>query len=71
MQVTIHIKNANGETLEIVKEVKGFEEQNIIDRIESQMLLIRQEVLPILSEKLIEQHQNGFKGEKNKEKERK
>jgi hypothetical protein len=27
------------------------------------MLLVRQEVLPILSEQLIEQHQKGFKGE--------
>jgi hypothetical protein len=70
MQVTIRIQNANGETIEIIKEVNGFEDQNIIDQVESQMLLIRQEVLPILSEQLIEQHQKGFKGEKNTEKER-
>lgn len=70
MEVTISIKKDNGETIEIVRELNSFEDQNIIDSVEQQMLLIRQDILPLLSEQLIEQHQNGFKGEKNKEKER-
>ena len=69
MQVTISIKKDNNETVEIVQDVKNFEESNIIDSIEQQILSIKQELLPILSERLIEQHQQGFKGEKNKKKE--
>jgi aminoglycoside phosphotransferase family enzyme len=70
MQVTIKIKQDNGETIEIVKELNSFEDQNIIDSVEQQMSSIRQELFPLLSEHLIEHHQKGFKGEKNKEKER-
>jgi aminoglycoside phosphotransferase family enzyme len=70
MQVTIKIKQDNGETIEIVKELNSFEDQNIIDSVEQQMSSIRQELFPLLSEQLIEHHQKGFKGEKNKEKER-
>lgn len=69
MQVTISIKKDNGETIEIIKDLKNIDDKNIIDSIEEQMLSIRQEVFPLLSERLIEQHQKGFKGEKNKEKE--
>jgi hypothetical protein len=69
MQGTISIKKDNGERIEIVKDVKNVEDTNIIDSIEQQMLSIRQEVFPLLSAQLIEQHQQGFKGEKNKKKE--
>jgi DNA anti-recombination protein RmuC len=70
MQVTMSIKKDNGESIEIVKEISNSSLPNIIDNIEQQVLSIKQEVLPLLSEQLIEEHQKEFKGEKNKEKER-
>jgi hypothetical protein len=59
MQVAISIKKDNGEMIEIVKDVKNVEDTNIIDSMEAQMLSIRREVFPLLSEQLVEQHQKG------------
>lgn len=73
MQVTVSIKQDNGNIIEFVKEVDAnliFDDKNIISSIEKQVLSIQAAFLPILSEKLIEQHQAKFRGEKNKEKER-
>lgn len=71
MQVTISIKRDNGQVIEISKELDNFDENNIIDRVEQQVLSIKADLLPLVSEKLIQQHQLEFKGKKNKEKERK
>jgi hypothetical protein len=70
MQVTISIKQDNGEVIEIIKDLNNFDEKDIIGSVEQEVFSIKEELLPILSEKLIEQHQRGFVGEKNKEKER-
>jgi len=70
MQVTISIKQDNGEVIEIIKDLNNFDEKDIIGSVEQEVFSIKEELLPILSERLIEQHQLRFKGEKNKEKER-
>jgi hypothetical protein len=73
MQVTVSIKQDNGEIIEFIKELDkldSLDEKDIIGSIEKQVLSIREAILPILSEKLIEQHQARFRGEKNKEKKR-
>lgn len=70
MQVTISIKQDNGEVIEIIKDLNNFDEKDIIGSVEQEVFSIKEELLPILSEKLIEQHQREFAGEKNKEKER-
>lgn len=72
MQITVSIKQDNGETIEIVKEVKQkviFDDKDIISSIEKEVTWIQAALSPILSEKLLQQHQAGFRGEKNKEKE--
>lgn len=69
MEVTIKIKQDNGETIEIVRQLSKTDGLNIIDSVEEQMLLISKEVIPTLSEQLIEHHQKEFKGEKNTKKE--
>jgi hypothetical protein len=70
MQVTISIKQDNGEVIEIIKDLNNFDEKDIIGSVEQEVFSIKEELLPILSERLIEHHQLRFKGEKNKEKER-
>lgn len=73
MQVTVSIKQDNGDIIEFVKELDAsvlFNDKDIISSIETEVLCIQAAFLPVLSEKLIEQHQAKFKGEKNKEKER-
>jgi hypothetical protein len=70
MQVTISIKQDNGEVIEIIKDLNNFDEKDIIGSVEQEVFSIKEELLPILSEKLIEHHQREFVGEKNKEKER-
>lgn len=71
MEVTISIKNDKGEVTEIVKELASFDDSNIVNSIESEVSSLKEKILPFLSEKLIEFHQQEFKGEKNKEEERK
>jgi hypothetical protein len=71
MQVTISIKKDNGELIEIVKEIAEFSTNDIIESVEHQVNSIKADCFPLLSEKLVEEHQNRFKGEKNQEKERK
>jgi hypothetical protein len=72
MQVTISIKQDNGSVIEFIQELDTqtlFDEKDIINSIEKQVLSIQSSFLPLLSAKLVEQHQAGFEGEKNKEKE--
>ena len=70
MQVTISIKKANGELIEITQEISELEYHNIISSVEQQVQSIRETILPLLSERLVEHHKTGFKGEKNQEEER-
>jgi hypothetical protein len=70
MQVTISIKKDNGEVLEFMKELNKLDEKDIIASVEQEVFSIKEELLPKISEKLIEEHQLLFEGEKNKEKER-
>lgn len=70
MEVIISIKNDKGEVTEIVKELVSFDDNNILSSIESEVSSIKEQLLPVLSEKLIEFHQQEFKGKKNKEEER-
>ena len=68
MQLTISIKQDNGEIIEFVKELETsvvFDDKDIINSIEKEVLSIQAAFLPVMSEKLIEQHQAKFKGEKN------
>jgi hypothetical protein len=70
MQVTISIKKDNGEVLEFMKELNKLDEKDIIASVEQEVFSIKEELLPKISEKLIEEHQSLFEGEKNQEKER-
>jgi hypothetical protein len=70
MQVTISIKKDNGETIEITKEVVEQTIADIIESVEQQVNSIKTQCFPLITEKLIEGHQQTFKGEKNQEKER-
>lgn len=67
MEITIILKSANGEKTEISRTLSPLDEKDIIGSVESGVSLVRQELLPLLSSKLVEQHQLRFKGEKNKE----
>ena len=69
MQVTISIKKDNGEVIELVKELTELSNADIIKSVEQQVNSIKEVCFPLLSEKLIEEHQQKFKGEKNQEKE--
>lgn len=69
MQVTISIKKDNGELIEVMKEVTEFSSIDIIESVERQVNSIKEICFPLLSEKLIEEHQQKFVGEKNQEKE--
>ena len=70
MEVIISIKNDLGETVEIAKELGVLDGEDIIGSVEREVSSIREGLLPILSEKLIESHQQGFEGKKNQEEER-
>lgn len=70
MEVTISIKHDNGEVTEIVKELVSFDDSPIIGSIEAKVSSIKEKFLPLLSEKLIEFHQQEFKGKKNQKEER-
>lgn len=69
MELIIQIKKDNGETVEITKQLSSFNEKDIIGSVEAEVRTIREELLPILSSRLVEHHQLEFKGEKNTEKE--
>lgn len=68
MEVTISIKHDNGEVTEIVKELVSFDDSHIIGSIEAEVSSIKEKFLPLLSEKLIEFHQQEFKGKKIRKK---
>ena len=69
MQVTISIKKDNGEVIEVVKELTELSSTDIIESVERQINSIKEVCFPLLSEKLVEEHQQKFEGEKNQEKE--
>lgn len=69
MEVTIRIKQDNGEIIEVVRELPNVLGDNLLTRVEQEVSAIKHQLLPILSVNLIEHHQLGFTGEKNQEKE--
>jgi hypothetical protein len=70
MEITISLKADNGEIIELSKKQVLLEDNNIIGSIESAVSSVRQEMLPLLSTKLVEQHQLLFDGKKNTEEKR-
>lgn len=70
MEITISLKADNGEIIELSKKQVLLEDNNIIGSIESAVSSVRQEMLPLLSTKLVEQHQLLFSGKKNTEEKR-
>jgi hypothetical protein len=70
MEITISIKADNGAIVELSKKIVSLDDTNIIGSIESAVSTVRQEMLPLLSKNLVEQHQLLFGGEKNTEEKR-
>jgi hypothetical protein len=70
MEVTVSIKKANGELIEITREISESVSLDIIGNVEEEVRSIQEGILPLLSEQLVERHKSGFKGEKNQEEER-
>lgn len=71
MEITISIKADNGALVELGKKIVILEDSDIIGSIESAVSSVRQEMLPLLSTKLVEQHQLLFSGgKKNTEEKR-
>ncbi len=70
MEVTVSIKKANGELIEITREISESVSLDIIGNVEEEVRSIQEGILPLLSEQLVEHHKSGFKGEKNQEEER-
>ncbi len=71
MEVTVSIKKANGELIEITREISESVSLDIIGNVEEEVRSIQEGILPLLSEQLVECHKSGFKGKKNQEEERK
>jgi hypothetical protein len=67
MEITINITAGNGETVALSKKILLLDDRDIIGSVETAVSSVRQDLLPLLSEKLVEQHQLLFSGEKNKE----
>jgi hypothetical protein len=70
MEVTLRIKQDNGDIIEVVRDLPNISDANLLTRVEQEISAIKHQLLPILSVNLIEHHQLGFTGEKNQEKER-
>lgn len=70
MEVTLRIKQDNGDIIEVVRDLPTISHDNLLTRVEQEISAIKHQLLPLLSVNLIEHHQQGFTGEKNQEKER-
>ena len=70
MEIRVTIIKDNGEQIEISRKISDLDGANIIRSVEKEVQKVQDEIGPLLSESIIEEHQNGFEGEKNKEEER-
>ncbi len=70
MQVKITVIKDNGEEIEISRKIGALDARNIISSVEQEVLKLQNEIGPLLSETIIEDHQSGFVGEKNQEEKR-
>lgn len=70
MQVKITVIKDNGEAIEISRKIGALDARNIISSVEQEVLKLQNEIGPLLSETIIEDHQSGFVGEKNQEEKR-
>jgi hypothetical protein len=65
MKVTIKITKDNGEEIEIERTMEILGDNNVITRAENEVTALKEELFPLLSSTLIEEHQTFFaeKGE--------
>ena len=70
MKVKITVIKDNGEEVEIFRKISELDSTNILSSVEQEVLKLQQELSPFLTEKMIEDHQSGFVGEKNQEEKR-
>lgn len=68
MEVRISIKKANGELIEIVKEVSEVISSDIIDQVDKQLDRIRVTCFPDLLEELVSSEQRVFNEKKKSRK---
>jgi hypothetical protein len=70
MQVKLTIIKDNGEEMSYSREVGQLDSTNILNSVESEVLKMQSAMSAFLSKSFIEDHQDGFVGGKNQEKER-
>ena len=70
MELKITILKDNGETIELSRKIGVLDAGNIISSVEQEVLKVQSEIVPLLSEIIIEDHQSGFVGKKNQEEKR-
>ena len=70
MQVKITLIKENGEEVSISRVLDALDSSNVLNSVEQAVCGLQAELAPILSETLLEDHQDGFVGEKNQEEKR-
>ncbi len=70
MQVKITVIKDNGEEIEIFRKIGPLDSGNILSSVETAVQKLQNEIGPLLSETIIEEHQSEFVGEKNQEEKR-
>ena len=70
MQVKIIVIKDNGEEIEFSREIGALDSSNIISSVEQELVKLQGSISPFLSQTLIEDHKEGFVGEKNQEENR-
>lgn len=59
----------NGEEVVFSRSIDALDSSNVLNSVEQAVCSLQSDLAPILSEVLLEDHQNGFVGKKNQEKE--
>lgn len=67
MQIKVTIIKNNGEEVEYLRDLGDLDSNSIIGSAEAEVTKVQRELLPFLTERLIEEHQLGFVGKKNQE----
>jgi hypothetical protein len=70
MRVKITIIKDNGEEIEISRKMSALDSRNVLSSVERAVEKLQNELAPLLSETMIEEHQSDFVGEKNQEEKR-
>jgi hypothetical protein len=70
MHVKITLIKDNGEEIEISRKMGALDSRNVLSSVEQAVQKLQNEISPILSETMIEEHQSDFVGEKNQEEKR-